>query len=247
MQILALDSATNVASVAVLNSQKILAEFNLNTRKTHSERLMPMVSQVLDYAELTLEAIDGFVISIGPGSFTGLRIGLATMKSLAFFTEKPLVGVTTLDGLAANCKGTEALICPVLQARKNELYSALYINGIGGQERISDYLAISPEKLIASLSQFNAEKIIFLGDGTGMLPENLEELLQADCLIASELQRLPRAAAVGFLGLKKLEQGFSDDISRLTPLYIKASAAEERLKNKQKAEGGGRNGTTEKT
>lgn len=246
MQILALDSATNVASVAVVNSEKILAEFNLNTRKTHSERLMPVVSEVLDYADLTLESIDGFVVSLGPGSFTGLRIGLATMKALAFFTEKPLIGVSTLDGLAANCRNTEGLICPVIQARKDEVYSAIYINGVSGQERISDYLAISPAKLVSCLAGFNAEKITILGDGTGMLPENLKELLNSDFYIASELQRLPRAAAVGFLGLERLEQGFSDDISTLTPLYIKASAAEDRLK-KRMAKGGKGNGTQEKT
>lgn len=246
MQILALDSSTNVASVAVVNSEKILAEFNLNTRKTHSARLMPIVSEVMDYADLTLEAIDGFVVSLGPGSFTGLRIGLATIKALAFFTEKPLLGVSTLDGLAANCRNTEGLICPVIQARKDEVYSAMYINGVDDrQERVSDYLAISPEELVSYLSGFNAKKITFLGDGTGMLPENLKELLNSDCHIASELQRMPRAAAVGFLGLERLEQGFSDDISSLTPLYIKASAAEDRLR-KRMAKGGGGNGTQEK-
>lgn len=233
MLVLALDSATNVASCAVVAPDKILVEFNLNTRKTHSERLMPLVKEALDYGELSLTDIDGFAISIGPGSFTGLRIGLATIKALAFFSGKPLVGVPTLDGLAANLRDAEGLICPVLQARKDEVYSALYINTAAGQERISDYLAISPGKLTAFLAQFAAKKITFLGDGVKMLPENLGDILGSGCGTADELDRLPRAASVGILGLERLQKGNWDELNGLTPLYIKASAAEERLRAKK--------------
>lgn len=242
LQVLALDSATNVASCAVVNPAKILVEFNLNTTKTHSERLLPLISQALEYADLSLEQMDGFSISIGPGSFTGLRIGLATIKALAYFTGKPLVGISTLDGLAANLQNLDGLICPVLRARRDEVYCALYLNASSGQERISDYMAISPEKLIGVLSQFAGSKINFLGDGITMLPDNLEDLLGIDCGNAHELYSMPRAATIGFLGLKRLEKGLYDDLDSLTPMYIKASAAEDRLREKKLACEGGGNG-----
>lgn len=234
MRVLALDSATNVASCAVVDKDNILVEFNLNTRKTHSERLMPLISQALDYADFTLADIDGFSVSIGPGSFTGLRIGLATIKALAFFTGRPLVGISTLDGLAANIPQADGIICPVLQARRDEIYCALYINAVSGQERISNYLAMSPTKLIALLAQLNAAKITFLGDGTKLLPKNTKELL-SHCLEAPAQHRIPRAAAIGFLGLRRLEKGFQDDLNLLTPFYVKASAAEDRLREKKLA------------
>lgn len=233
MQVLALDSATNVASCGVVTPDKVLVEFNLNTKKTHSERLMPMVSEALEYADLKLDDIDGFCVSIGPGSFTGLRIGLSTIKALAFFTGKPLVGIPTLDGLAANLTDTEGLICPVLKARRDEVYCALYINAVSGQERISDYLAISPEKLVGLLSQFNNAKVTFLGDGVSMLPENIKDILGPDCMATPEISRWPRAATIGCLGLQRLQKGCCDDIASLTPLYIKASAAEDRLRKKK--------------
>ncbi|HHX94927.1 MAG TPA: tRNA (adenosine(37)-N6)-threonylcarbamoyltransferase complex dimerization subunit type 1 TsaB [Clostridia bacterium] len=232
MLVLALDSATNVASCAVVKEDNILVEFTLNTSKTHSERLMPLLSQALDYADLTLEEIDGFSVSIGPGSFTGLRIGLATIKALAFFTQKPLVGISTLDGLAANLAHASGLICPILTARRNELYSALYLNSPGGQERISEYMVISPEKLVSFFAKLRPEEITFLGDGTSMLPNNLQDVLGPGCVTASELDCLARAASIGFLGLKRLKKGEHDDINSLSPFYIKASAAEDRLRQK---------------
>jgi len=194
-----------------------------------------MVEQALEYADLSLNEIDGFSVSVGPGSFTGLRIGLATIKALAFFTEKPLVGISTLDGLAANLERVDGLICPVVQARKDELYFALYLNTPNGQERISDYLTSSPAKLITFLAQFQADKLTFVGDGTKMLPENCNDVLGPGCSVAGELYRLPRAATIGFLGLERLQRGDADDIAALTPLYIKASAAEDRLRAKKMA------------
>ena len=231
MQVLALDSATNVASCAVVTPEKILVEFNLNTRKTHSERLLPLVQQALDYADLDLSAMDGFAISIGPGSFTGLRIGLATIKALGFFTKKPVAGISTLDGLAANLpSNVSGLICPVLQARKDEVYCALYINTAGGQERISDYMAVEPGKLVSFLAGLGSSQITFLGDGLPMLPESTRDILGERYTFAPELLRLPRAATIGFLGLERLQKGSSDDIDALVPFYIKASAAEDRMR-----------------
>lgn len=232
MQVLALDSATNVASCAVVTSDKVLVEFNLNTGKTHSERLLPLLQQALDYADLTLDNIDGFAVSIGPGSFTGLRIGLATVKALGFFTGKPVSGISTLDGLAANLPNVEGLICPILRARKDELYCALYVNAASGQERISNYMAVSPGKLVSFLKSLESSKITFLGDGWEMLPENLETILGDRYYVASEIHKLPRAATIGFLGLERLQKGLGDDIDALVPLYIKASAAEDRLRER---------------
>lgn len=232
MKVLSLDSATNVASCAVVSPEKVIVEFSLNTGKTHSERLLPLVQQALDYADLTLRDIDGFAVSIGPGSFTGLRIGLATIKAFSFFTEKPVVGIPTLDGLAANLENVPGLICPILQARQDEIYCALYINAASGQERISDYMALSPGKLVSFLAGLDNPKITVLGDGLSMLPENIGDILGEGYSVASEIHRLPRAAAVGRLGLERLQGAQYDRIDTLVPLYIRASAAEERLKKK---------------
>lgn len=232
MKVLSLDSATNVASCAVVSPEKVLVEFSLNTGKTHSERLLPLVRQALDYADLTLKDMDGFAVSIGPGSFTGLRIGLATVKAFSFFTEKPVVGIPTLDGLAANLANVPGLICPILQARKDEVYCALYINTPSGQERISDYLALSPGKLISFLSGLDHTKITVLGDGLPMLPGNIKDILGEGYSAAPDIHRLPRAAAVGRLGLERLRGGHYDKVDTLVPLYIRASAAEDRLKKK---------------
>jgi len=233
VHVLAVNSATKVASVAVVNEEEVVGEFFLNTAKTHSERLMPLIDELLKYSDLTLDDIDGFTIAIGPGSFTGLRIGLATVKGLAFFTGKPVVGVSTLDGLAKNLPQAPGLICPVIYARKGEVYTAIYVNAASGLERISDYMALSPEKLVSLLSRLDTGKITLLGDGTEMFTGDMRKTLGPGLALAPAEHRLPRASTIGFLGLERLKRGDKDDLDRLTPYYIRASAAEDRLSKRE--------------
>ncbi|NLK51025.1 MAG: tRNA (adenosine(37)-N6)-threonylcarbamoyltransferase complex dimerization subunit type 1 TsaB [Syntrophomonadaceae bacterium] len=154
MLVLGIDSATLVAGMAIMDEQHLVAEGFLQTRKTHSERLLPLIDQWLREAELTLADIGGIAVTVGPGSFTGLRIGLATAKGLAQATGKALVGIPTLDALALNLAGARGLICPILDARKSEVYTALYVSPVPDQViRISPYLAISPEGMLDWLQE----------------------------------------------------------------------------------------------
>jgi len=230
MHVLAVNSATSVASVAVVNEEKVVSEFFLNTSKTHSERLMPLIHELLKYSDLELSNIDAFAVAIGPGSFTGLRIGLATVKGLAFFTQKPVVGISTLDGLAANLPYAGGLICPVIYSKSNEIYTAIYINSACGLERISPYLAVSPKKLVLLLEQFDRRKITFLGDAIDMFSEDLLKKLGSGLRFAPKEHRMPKASAIGCLGIEKLKKGQIDKLEKLVPFYIRASAAEEKRK-----------------
>jgi len=233
VRVLAVNSATKVASAAVVNEEEVVGEFFLNTAKTHSERLMPLIDELFKYSDLTLDDVDGFALAIGPGSFTGLRIGLATVKGLAFFTGKPVVGISTLDGLAKNLPLTPGLICPVIYARRGEVYTAIYVNAASGLERISDYMALSPEKLVSLLARLDTGRITLLGDGTEMFTGDMKKILGPGLTLAPAEHRLPRASTVGFLGLERLKRGDKDDLDKLTPYYIRASAAEDRLSKRK--------------
>lgn len=224
MRILGLDSATNVASVAVVEDEKLLAEMTFNTQKTHSQRLMPMLAWMLKETQLELEDLDGLAVAVGPGSFTGLRIGLATIKALAYVHDLPILAVPTLDGLAANLEGTQGLVCPILNARKGEVYAALYRWNGSYQEKIQGYWAISPEELIVRLASYQ-EPITFVGDGIPIYGEQLlRELPQGR--LAAGTHSLCRASQIARLGLKKLLAGEVSDYFTLEPFYIRESEAE---------------------
>lgn len=228
MRVLALDSATDVAAAAVVEDNNLVAEQFINTGKMHSRRLMLLVEKLLNSSELTLSEIDGMAVAIGPGSFTGLRIGLSTIKGLAYFAEKPVVGISTLDSLARNVPFASGLICPVLKARKDEVYCALYLNSAGELVRISEYMAVSPQELVVLFERIDTRGIVLLGDALEMLPGQVYELLGGGYETAPPESRLPRASALGFLALDKFYRGEADRIETLTPIYIRASAAEER-------------------
>ena len=227
MIILAIDSSTPVAGVAILDKDKIWAESFLNTGYTHSELLMPMIANTFQKVKLKPQEIDAIAVSRGPGSFTGLRIGMVTGKSLAQVLGKKLTSVPTLDLLAFNLWGQEGIICPILNARKNEVYTALY--EMQGQElvRLSEYMAISPLALAEKLKTMEKETR-FLGDGVPVYKEILQKELDSQARWVPLTHLLPRASSLGLLGLKQLEKGQEDDIYTLEPLYIRKSEAEVR-------------------
>jgi tRNA threonylcarbamoyladenosine biosynthesis protein TsaB len=234
VRVLAIDSATNVAGVAVAEDNRLIAESFLNTNKTHSQRLLPMVANILQEVGLELEEIDGLAVTIGPGSFTGLRIGLATAKGLAQVSRLPLVGVPTLDALARNGIGWSGLICPVLDARRQEVYTCLY-RALGGEiERISDYMAVSPQVLEGLLAD-KEESVFLLGDGVEMCRKTFSDRLGTRLKIAPAAALLPRAAHVAFLGLERLARGDVDSLHRISPLYVRQSEAEEKWQAKNRA------------
>lgn len=233
MLILAIDSATPVAGVALLNEQGIIREEFVNYKKTHSETLMPMVDQILQKCERHLEDVSAIAVTVGPGSFTGLRIGLATVKGLSLASGKPLVGVSTLDVLAHNFCYGDALVCPLLDARKQEVYTAFY--DVSGRYplKLSDEMACSPTDFVhlarAAADAAGKNSFILPGDGYQPYQDFFATELGESLLPVPLHLRLPRASALASLAAGKLERGELEDVFALQPHYVRLSEAEYRL------------------
>jgi len=223
MIVLGVETATRVGSVAIVNDEGIIGECTLNVSLNHSERLLPLIDQLLKNTDMPFSRIDGLVVSLGPGSFTGLRIGISTIKGLSLASEKPIVGISTLDGLAHNYPFAETLVCPMLDARKKEVFAALYRwNASGELRKITSDLAISPQKLLQKIN----ERVLFLGDGSRIYESLIKEFLGTKALFASPYLRHPRAATIACLGLEELKKGNILAINTVTPRYIRPSDAE---------------------
>ena len=231
MIVLGIDTSTQVNTVALLQDGQLLCETVLNTRKNHSQRLMPMIDMLLKEAELTIDKIDGVAVSSGPGSFTGLRIGMTTGKTLAWSLNKPLVGISGLDGVAFNAWGAAGVICPIFNAKRNQVYTALYKMNKGELERISDYMAIEPVKLLEHLP--NYEQVTLLGDGIEPFISIFSIALEDRLVIPPSANRLPRASHIAYLGWKRLLKGEADDAMSLSPFYIRKVDAEVKLELKE--------------
>lgn len=233
MLILAIDSATPVAGVALLTEEKLLKEEFSNYKKTHSETLMVMIDRVLQECECSLGELTAIALSIGPGSFTGLRIGMATVKGLCMAKGIPLVAIPTLDAMAHNITGSQALVCPLLDARKQEVYTAFYAIEGSQPHRLSEIIACSPEHFVnAALSlvrEQHKEKLILLGDGFYTYSDYFKTAL-GDKMHGIPLHLgLPRASAVGSLAIEKVLKEEYADPREVRPLYIRLSEAEYRL------------------
>lgn len=233
MLILAIDSATPVAGVALINDGKLIKEEFSNYKKTHSETLMVMVDRVLKECECTVNQVDAFAVTTGPGSFTGLRIGLAAVKGLSMATGKPVVGVSTLDTLAHNICSSEALVCPLLDARKQEVYCGFYDVTGSFPRPLLDGMACSPEEFvgqaIAVAQEHQKGRIILLGDGYYPYTDFFVDKLGIKLAIPPLQLMLPRASALASLGADKFKRGKFEDILTLRPSYIRLSEAESRL------------------
>ncbi|MBD3308895.1 tRNA (adenosine(37)-N6)-threonylcarbamoyltransferase complex dimerization subunit type 1 TsaB [candidate division KSB3 bacterium] len=229
MHVLGIDTSTMTGSVAILTEDRLIAEYTLNSRTTHTERLLTTVDQAVQAAGLTIQAMDGIAVTIGPGSFTGLRIGVTTAKSLAYSLQKPIVGIPSLDALASHFLFSDLLICPILDARKHEVYTAFYRNTGAHVHRLCDYAVIAPEKLLGDIT----EPVVFLGDGVVPYRAHIESMLGASARFADPAHLLPRASLVAKLGLDRLRRGDHDECFTLTPLYIRKSDAEIHWENKK--------------
>jgi len=230
MIILGVETATMTGGVALLSEERLISEYTLNVRTTHTARLMPAIDQILRDSSVDKSEIDGIAISTGPGSFTGLRIGLATAKGLALGLSIPLVGVPTLDALARNVPFATYQICTVLDAKKKEVYASLFRYEGDTLVRLMPYKVMPPGDLMKQLH----EKTIFLGDAVNVYREFIAENLGDLAIFAPDAQRLPRAAIVAEMGLSKLKAGEYLDITSAEPLYIRPSDAEISVANKPK-------------
>lgn len=240
MRILALDSSGLVASVAVVesgaNDEETIAEYTVNYKKTHSQTLLPMLDEVAKMIELDLTAIDAIAVAGGPGSFTGLRIGSATAKGLGLALDKPLIHVPTLEGLAYNLCGTDCIVCPIMDARRGQVYTGIY--EFRGKQLVvlEDQMAVSIEELGERLHKYQ-KRIIFLGDGVPVFKEVLTDRIMAGCEIsfAPANMNRQRAASVGALAFRYYEEGKTETAAEHQPDYLRVSQAErERQEREQK-------------
>ena len=223
MKVLGIDTSTPCGGVGLVDDAGVVSEDLLNVAVTHSERLLSAIESLLKSANCTMETLDGWAISLGPGSFTGLRIGMSTAKGLAFVSGKPLVGIPTLDGLAAQVSPTPYLICPILDARKKEVYTAFYRYAENNTlVRLSDYRAIPPEVLIRDVT----EKTVFIGDGVRNHGEHLRRTLPSLALFPVDPLHLLHGSTVAILGLDLIRKKEYLDVSTLVPIYVRPSEAE---------------------
>ncbi len=232
MRILAVDTSTNVASVAIIEDDVIIGEYNCNRGKTHSQRLMPMVQHLMETAGLTVSDIDAFAASIGPGSFTGLRIGVTTVKAMAFASEKPVISVHTLDALAYNIPFAENLICPMIDARNNQVFTAIY-RFIGSKlERLTDYMGIPVTELADIIRSMEGETV-FLGDACNMHKDYFVSELGNRVNIAPPGISLAKASSVAILAGKAFREGKLESCYDMVPFYLRKSQAERERENKK--------------
>lgn len=235
MKILALDSTAIVASVALCEDEKLLGEYTIQNGNTHSETLLPMVESLLKAFELTPRDIDLFAVSEGPGSFTGVRIGVATLKGLAFGSQTPCIGVSTLEALAQNLIDTDGLICPVMNARRKQVYTALFRCKDQCLTRLLPDDAIAISELDEVLKKHPQEPIRLCGDGYGITTE----LLTSSTVPVSERLRHQSAYSVAQVAKRRYESGIHTTDAELVATYLRPSQAERerneklRLQNNQ--------------
>ncbi len=230
MKILAVDTSGMTASVAIVEDEKTVAQFSMNHKRTHSEKLLPMIDHVLHTALWDISDIDLFAVAKGPGSFTGLRIGIATVKALAHAHNKPAVAVSTLDGLMENCEDNEQrLICPVLDARRSQVYCAVYEN----RKKILDDCAMPLSDLLAFL---NGRKTLFLGDGADVHRQEILRNLGENALFQAEQFRYQNAASLAKAAFRIYQAGGAQPYYQLEPSYLRVSQAERERAEKTKGE-----------
>jgi tRNA threonylcarbamoyladenosine biosynthesis protein TsaB len=219
MRILAMDTATKTGSVALFDGKQLVGEYILNIALTHSEKLIPAIGRLMADVGWQGKDLDGIVVTLGPGSFTGLRIGITTGKTLAYVWGVDLVGVLTLDVLAFQGTPFPGLICPILDARRNEVYTGLY----QGEEVIVRPRAASLRDL---LDKIGGTKTLFIGDGVHPYGEQIKAQMGDQAFFAPGDRNLIRASSVGVLGAKKLARGEKIDLMEMVPIYLRRSEAE---------------------
>lgn len=245
MRVLAIDSSGMTATVAVVEDTQTIAEYTVNFKKTHSQTLLPMIDTMGKMIELDLKSIDAIAVAGGPGSFTGLRIGSATAKGLGLALEKPLIHVPTVDGLAYNLYGCQEIICPIMDARRKQVYTGMYtfarreLEGSKETELVLDVLEAqnaSPiDELIERLN-IHGRPVVFLGDGVPVYQDVIKEKMRVPFSFAPASANRQRAAVVGALGIQYYKEGKFETAMEHQPDYLRVSQAErERAEKERKA------------
>ena len=224
MLILGFDSTAVACSAALVDDNKVISEIHLNRGSKHSEQLLPVIDQVLRLADKRLEDLDAIAVTVGPGSFTGVRIAVATGKALAQGLDKKLIAVSSLDALARNIIAEDALIVPLLDARKNEFYSSCYRYRDGILEKVKQEQAVSPQKLFEDL--LSEEKVYFVGEALGKYEGMIREILGDNAVLAPASRGSIRGAEVAFIGMEKFLREEFTDYYNMAPLYLRKPEAE---------------------
>ena len=233
MKILAIDTTGQVASIAIVNEEKIIGEYTINYKLTHSQTIMPMIDELIKIINEDIQTIDYIACSQGPGSFTGLRIGIATAKGLALGLNKKIVPVPTLDALAYNIFETDKIICPIMDARKSEVYTSLYKWEYNKLQNITGHIVVNIEEIIEKANKFD-KKVIFLGDAVQIYKEKI--IYNKNFILAPSFCNMQRASTVGCLAID-IVNNVSLNEKSLEPIYIRKPQAEKEYLEKMKKMG----------
>ena len=222
MKILGVDTSTPIGSVALIDDDNVVAEHTLDIVRAHSSRLMPAIDSVLKWGDITVNDLDGCAVGIGPGSFTGIRIGVATIKSICYAIDKPIVGVSTLEAIAYNLRWSNSIICPLLDARRSETYGAIF-EGNTNWERLSEDLCLPINAFLDRIKEDTSPDcpINFVGDGLVTYGDAVRENLGDRVHFADAIFNVPRGATIAYLGAQRLQQGDSDNYWTLVPNYVR--------------------------
>ena len=233
MRILAIESSSLVASVAIVEDGVTLAEYTANFKMTHSQTLLPMIDSMVGLFGIDLATIDAIAVSGGPGSFTGLRIGSATAKGLGLALNKPLIHVPTVDGTAYNLYGAKGLICPIMDARRNQVYTGIY-RFEQEFEVVMEQDAMDIAELIEKLNSMG-ERVIFLGDGVPVHENKIRELMTVPFDFAPAHMNRQRAASIATLGAVYFAEGKIQTAEEHGPDYLRKSQAEREREEREEA------------
>lgn len=233
MRILAIDSSSNVASVAIVDEDRVVGEYTINNKITHSQTLLPMIDELFKMVETEPDTVDAIAVTSGPGSFTGLRIGSATAKGLGMALSKPLIAVPTLEAMAYNFSGTDKTICAIMDARRNQTYTAAYKLLENDLEELIPMNAMGIEELVDSLNKLGG-KVIFVGDGIPVFEEYIKENLIVKPSFAPVHMNRQRAGSVGALAIEYYKKNKFIDAADFRPDYLRKSQAEREMEEKLK-------------
>jgi tRNA threonylcarbamoyladenosine biosynthesis protein TsaB len=225
MYTLAIDTSTRTASIALLKDSDVIVDIVVNVGLNHSEVLLPAIDNIFGIAGIKAEEIDLYACTTGPGSFTGLRIGAGTVKGMALSFSKPIVGVSSLESLAGNISDSSCSICPMLDARKGQVYTALYRAVPGGMPKRCEQETVTDVSAFVSRIS-TGEQVVFLGDGAAAYAGRIGQILGDRALFARPFFSHIRASIVGVIGLEKYRRGMALDAVAFVPQYMRLSEAE---------------------
>lgn len=222
MKLLAIETSTMVGGVAIMEDDTLIAESRINVKVMHSERIMGAIDHILIQSGMKIDDIDVFAIAIGPGSFTGLRVGLSTVKGLVYATGKMLVSVATLESFAWNMPFSKYQVCPLLDARKKEVYAGIFRWNVNGFVKVMNEQTIKIDVLLSGIN----EPTIFLGEGSIIYKDSIKAWLNDSAIFGNPQDMVPSPANVAYIGMIKAKKGDFEDPIKLVPLYIRKSEAE---------------------